>query len=57
MDWIDVKNKLPEDETECLAKYVDGQEGESFFWNEDEGFDGHAEPVGLMVTHWKPKPE
>ena len=51
--WIDVNQKLPEDETKCFVKYRNGQEHEAIFWNKNVGFD----PVRLHLTHWKPKPK
>ena len=50
--WIDVNDRLPENETDVNVKYSDGSERESFFWKEDEGFDPYSDPIHLEVTHW-----
>ena len=49
--WTGVEKCLPDEESSCLVKYKNGEQGESFFWGE-EGFDPYADPLGVMVTHW-----
>jgi len=54
-NWIDVNDKLPKDQTTVKAKFENGDINEDvMFWNEEEGFDGYAEPLHIMVTHWQP---
>ena len=56
VEWISVKDRLPEPETEVRCKFENGQVNEKvMFWSEEEGFDGYAEPLHVMVTHWMPR--
>ena len=56
-EWISVEDRLPEDETECNVVYDNGKVGNSWYWNNNEGFDPYADPIGEMVTHWQPLPK
>ena len=55
--WIDVKDRLPKDETKVKGRFENGEESEIFFWSKEEGFDPYKDPLHTMVTHWQPLPK
>ena len=66
MEWISVKDKLPEDEAPVLAYYGFFRENDDLgtrfigtltFFVFDKNPHWQHESTGLFVTHWMPLPE
>lgn len=67
MDWIDVKEQMPEESTECILRQdyndeiLDGYYEDGEWWiAAEEPFIGHyrvedSDNVDYNITHWKPK--
>jgi hypothetical protein len=61
MEWISIKDKLPEKDTKVLVFYHDEYMDVMEYWHDDEDgmpefYGPPASPVN-SVTHWMPLPD